>query len=281
MQARAAAEQPVRRLIVNADDFGRSPSINEAVIRAYREGVLTTASLMVNEPAASQATDLSRAYPALGVGLHLSLVCGRSALGPKEIPALVNGRGEFGSNPVSTGVRYFGRRGLRVQLRQEIRAQIERFQATGLTMDHLNGHLHLHLHPVIFDLLMEHAAEWGIKCVRLTREPFWLTARQVTGHWAYRVSHAVIFRFLARRASGRLRAQGIGHTDNVFGLLQDGRVDEPYLLKLLPVLPPGDSELYAHPSLDDSAHELAALISPRVRALMDQLGLVRIRYADL
>jgi len=148
-------------------------------------------------------------------------------------------------------------------------------------MDHLNGHLHLHLHPVIFDLWMENAAEWGIKYVRLTQEPFWLTARLVKGRWAYRVVHAATFRILSRRAAGRLRARGIRHTGNVFGLLQDGHVDEEYLLKLLPVLPPGDIELYSHPSLDEFAHELAALVSPRVRELIDKLGFARIRYADL
>jgi hopanoid biosynthesis associated protein HpnK len=270
-----------RRLIINADDFGRSPSINQAVIRAHREGVLTTASLMVNEAAAAPAAELARAHPTLGVGLHLSLVCGRSALSPKEIPGLVNARSEFGSNPVTTGAGYFARRGLRAQLREEIRAQVDRFHATGLPMDHLNGHLHLHLHPVIFDLLMENAAEWGIRYVRLTQEPFWLTARLVKGRWAYRVVHAATFRILSRRAAGRLQARGIRHTGNVFGLLQDGHVDEEYLLKLLPVLPPGDIELYSHPSLDEFAHELAALVSPRVRDLIDKLGFARIRYADL
>ena len=270
-----------RRLIINADDFGRSPSINQAVIRAHCEGVLTTASLMVNEAAAGPAAELARAHPTLGVGLHLSLVCGRSALRPKEIPALVNARSEFSSNPVTAGASYFARRGLRAQLREEIHAQVDCFHATGLPMDHLNGHLHLHLHPVIFDLLMENAAEWGIKYVRLTQEPFWLTACLVKGRWAYRVVHAAIFRILSRRAAGRLQARGIRHTGNVFGLLQDGHVDEEYLLKLLPVLPPGDIELYSHPSLDEFAHELSALVSPRVRDLMDKLGFVRIRYTDL
>src|ERR1035437_8636195 len=84
-----------RRLIVNADDFGRSVSINQAVVRAHQEGVLTTASLMVNEPAFEEAVALARERPALGVGLHLTLLCGHSALPPGEIPGLVNGNGEF------------------------------------------------------------------------------------------------------------------------------------------------------------------------------------------
>src|SRR6266567_2315923 len=98
---------PQRRLIVNADDFGRSPSINEAVIRAHREGVLTTASLMVNEPACDEAAALARENPGLGVGLHLTLVLGHSALAASQIPGLVNGQQKFTDNPASAGFRYF------------------------------------------------------------------------------------------------------------------------------------------------------------------------------
>ena len=272
---------PPRRLIVNADDFGRSPGINAAVLRAHRDGILTTASLMVNEPACAEAVAITRDHPRLGVGLHLALLCGRSALGRDRIPGLIDDRGQFSSSPVAVGVRYFARRGLRAQLRAEMSTQFERFHATGLPMDHLNGHLHFHQHPVVFDLLMEHAAEWGIRRIRLTREPFWLNARLVSGQGLERASHALIHHALSRRSAPALRRLGLKHTRRVFGLLQNARVDEAYLLKLLPVLPPGDSELYSHPSVDEFPHELAALVSPRVKALAEELGLRRIRYADL
>src|SRR5262245_17192924 len=97
----------VRRLIVNADDFGRAPGINAAVIRTHREGILTTASLMVNEPACDEAVALAKDNPNLGVGLHLTLLCGHSTLGPETIPGLINSRREFPDNPVSVGARYF------------------------------------------------------------------------------------------------------------------------------------------------------------------------------
>src|SRR3954453_15501354 len=109
-----------RRLIVNADDFGRSHSINQAVIHAHREGILTTGSLMVNEPACDEAVALARENPRLGVGLHLTLLMGRSALPPEEIPGLVNERGEFENDPVKAGFRYFFQPRLRAQLRPEI-----------------------------------------------------------------------------------------------------------------------------------------------------------------
>ena len=270
-----------RRLIVNADDFGRSDSINQAVIRAHQDGILTTASLMVNEPAAAAAVELARKNPWLGVGLHLALSHGVSALPPEKIPGLVNARGEFSDAPVSTGLRYFARRGLREQLRQEIRAQFERFRATGLPLDHVNGHLHFHLHPTIFPIVLERAGEFGLQRMRLTREPFWLDVPLASGQRFYRASHAAIYMMLAALARPKLRRRNIRHTQRVFGLLQNARVNEEYVLKLLPLLPPGDSELYSHPSLDEFKPELDALLSPRVKALCRERGIELIRYQDL
>ena len=281
MERRESAGQASRRLIVNADDFGLSQSVNEAVIRAHRDGILTSASLMVNEPGCGEAVKLAKENPRLGVGLHLTLLMGRSALSPQKIPGLVNSRGEFSNNPVGVGMGYFFKRGLRDQLRAEIRAQFEKFHATGLPLDHVNGHLHLHLHPTIFRILMEDAEKLGIKRMRLTRDCLARSRRMAGGHWFYRVSHAVIYEWLSGRACEPLRRRGIKHAQITFGLLQNARVDEEYILKLLPELPPGDSELYSHPSLDEFKHEFDALVSPRVKELVKKLGIELIRYQDL
>jgi chitin disaccharide deacetylase len=270
-----------RRLIVNADDFGRSASINQAVIRAHREGILRTASLMVNEPGCQEAVELARENPGMGVGLHLTLACGHSALARETIPGLVNAQKEFTYNPARAGFCYFFQRSLREQLRRETHAQFERFRATGLPLDHVNGHLHLHLHPTVFRLLMEDAAQLGIERVRLTFDPLRLNLRLAKGHLLYRLLHVVIFHWLAARARPVLRERGLRHTGAVFGLLQNARVDEGYVSRLLPNLPPGDSELYSHPSLDEFRNEFDALISPRVREQVETLGIKLIRYADL
>jgi hopanoid biosynthesis associated protein HpnK len=270
-----------RRLIVNADDFGRLHSINEAVIRAHRDGILTTTSLMVNEPGCGKAVKLARENPRLGVGLHLTLLMGHSALTPEKIPGLVNPRGEFSNYPIDVGVAYFFRRSLREQLRAEIHAQFEKFHATGLPLDHVNGHLHIHLHPTVFRILIEDAEKLGIKRMRLTRDCLARSRRMTSGHWFYRLSHAAIFECLSSRARGPLRQRGIKHTQITFGLLQNVRVDEEYVLKLLPELPAGDSELYSHPSLDEFKHEFDALVSPRVKELVKKLGIELIRYQDL
>ena len=270
-----------RRLIVNADDFGLSRSVNAAVIQAHRNGILTTASLMVNEPGCAEAVRLAQENPRLGTGLHLTLLMGHSALPPAAIPGLVNVRGEFSNSPVGVGMNYFFKGKLRAQLRAEIHAQFEKFHATGLKLDHVNGHLHLHLHPVIFSILMEDADKLGIRHLRLTRDCLARSRRMASGRWFYRVSHAGIYEWLSNRARPPLQSRGIRHAQITFGLLQDSHVDEDYILKLLPELPAGDSELYSHPSLDKFKHEYEALVSPRVKALVAAQGIQLIRYQDL
>lgn len=270
-----------RRLIVNADDFGRSSAINHAVIRAHQEGILTTASLMVNGDAADEAVGLARQNPKLGVGLHLTLVSGKATLTQTKIPGLVDAQNNFSEAAVRTGLAYFFRPSLVPQLHQEIQAQFQKFSRTGLRLDHLNGHLNLHLHPTIFSMLVSNAHSWGITAMRLTRDRFWLNAKMARGHWFYRVSHAFVFTVLSRSARPQLKRHRIRHAPTVFGLLQNGRVDEGFVAQLLAQLPRGDSELYSHPSLDVFKHELDALISPRVRRLVQEQNIKLIRYQDL
>lgn len=272
--------KPTRFLIVNADDFGLSSSVNEAVVRAHREGILTSASLMVNEPGFEEAVRLARGNPRLAVGLHLTLVDGHSALSPNEIPGLVNERSELSASPAAAGIKYFCQPSLKEQLRAEICAQFDKFHATGLHLDHVNSHHHLHAHPTICNLLLEGAVELGISHLRLTLEPLLFRprfTRCAIGGWR----DACFHRLLAGRIRKRLRRHGILHADGVFGVVQNGRVDETYLRQLLPLLPEGVMEIYSHPSLDTFRNELDALVSPRTRKLVDALGIQLIRYKDI
>jgi hopanoid biosynthesis associated protein HpnK len=280
-QSAIGNQQLLRRLIVNADDFGLSSSVNETVVRAHRDGILTTASLMVNENGFDEAVKLAKENPTLGVGLHLTLLQGHSALPPEKIHGLVNSRGEFSNCPVGVGLNYFFKRNLREPLRAEIHAQFEKFHSTGLPLDHVNGHLHLHLHPTIFKILMEDSEKLGIRHLRLTRDCLSRSRKMSRGHLFYKISHAAIFEFLSSRAQKILAAKNMRHAQITFGLLQNARVDEDYILKLLPELPVGDSELYSHPSLDKFKHEFDALVSPRVRELVKKNGIELIRYQDL
>ncbi|MCX8156600.1 MAG: hopanoid biosynthesis-associated protein HpnK [Verrucomicrobiae bacterium] len=271
----------MRRLIVNADDLGRTAEHNAAVEQAHVEGILTSASLMVNEPAAGAAVAMARGHPGLAVGLHVTLIQGRAALPAGELGGLVDEAGQFGRDPVVVGWRYFWRRDWREPLRRELEAQLGRFRETGLRLDHVNGHLHLHQQPVVFKLLLELAPAWGIRHVRVVREPLGPNWRAARGRYGVRLLHAGIFAALGRGQRRALARRGIRCAGAVFGQLQDGRVDEAYVLGLLPHLPAGDSELYSHPTVTEFKHELDALCSPRVKALVGRLGLQLIHYGDL
>jgi chitin disaccharide deacetylase len=157
---------------------------------------------------------------------------------------------------------------------------VAKFQSTGLVLDHVNGHLNMHLHPTIFSLLVRRAHEWGVRKIRLTADPLWINLRLGAGQWFYRLSHGFIFGLLSSWARPRLRAAGIGHAGAVFGLLQNGRVNERYVKKLIPELR-GDSELYSHPCVEDFKHELEALVSPAVATAIKEHQVKLIRYQDL
>lgn len=283
----ATSSPPVRRgngdairLIVNADDFGISASANRAIERAHREGILTSASLMVSGDAAEDAVRIARENPDLGVGLHLVLVCGRPVLPGSRIPGLVDGRSRFTDNPVAAGLRYFFHPGLQAQVRDEVLAQFERFRATGLPLDHVNGHLNFHLHPGVFGVLLEQAGALGIRSVRLTRDPLLQNLRLASGALLYRVSHAAVFGAMSRRCRPLLARGGLRHAEATYGLLQNSRVTEEYLLRLLPELQPGTWELYCHADEDAHRHELEALLSPRVREVLGARGIRLCRYSD-
>jgi len=282
-----------RRLIVAADDFGMSAGVNAGILRAYRDGILTDTSLMVNGQAFAEATELARANPGLSVGLHLMLVQGRCAAPPASIPLLADADGIFGNAPVWAGMRFFFIPGVRAQLRREIIAQLDKFLATGLPLSHVDGHLTIHMHPVVVDVLVDVCQQYGIRAVRLPREPLAPALRYDRRHLLRKLFEATSFNALSRWALPHLRRARLHHPDRMFGLHQTGHVSEEYLLSVLADLPPGVNEVYCHPALIDdearrwrpadyeSEQELAALTSPRVRAAIDQTGIELITYHQI
>ncbi|HZP40606.1 MAG TPA: hopanoid biosynthesis-associated protein HpnK [Candidatus Binatia bacterium] len=285
-----------RRLIVTGDDFGAAPEVNAGIVRAHREGILTSASLMVTGDAAAEAAALARANPRLAVGLHLVLAQGRAAAPRDAVPHLVRADGTFGDAPIPTALGYawraVTRRG-RAELRREVEAQLDAFAATGLRLAHVDGHLNIHLHPMILPLLLELAPRYGIRAVRLSREDLVAALRHDRRHLVRKVLEGYVFRGLAAWAAPRLRAAGIATADRVYGMHQTGHVDEAYVRALVRALPPGASELYCHPATAqapcmaayqrgyDHAVEVAALTSARVRAELDAAGVELVSYSDL
>ena len=264
-------------LIVTADDFGLHTAVNEAVEIAHRDGVLTAASLMVGAPAAADAVARARRLPRLRVGLHLVLADGAAVLPPSRIPSLVDASGRFGSRMAWDGVRFFFLPAVRRQLEAEIRAQFEAYAATGLPLDHVNSHKHFHLHPTVLSLILRVGQDYGLRAVRLPAEA---GAPALLRPWV---------RLLARR----LDRAGIAHNDSVVGIARTGAMDEDVWLEALAGLPAGVTEIYVHPATVSGgiiassmpgyrhAEELAALLSPRVRAAVERLDLPLGGFADL
>jgi hopanoid biosynthesis associated protein HpnK len=267
---------PQRFAIINGDDFGFSTGVNQAIIQAHTEGVLTSTSLMVTGAAAAAAIALAHQHPTLGVGLHLVLVCGRAVLPAEQIPNLVDSAGNFLNRAALAGLKYQFSAAARQELRQEIRAQLEKFQQSGLKMSHVDGHLHLHAHPVVLGILIELASEFGIKRIRLPFEELDFTLKLDPTHWLDKATGWWIFCQLRQRGEQRLRQAGIGCPQRVYGLLKSGGITEAYLLGLIPQIQAQSIEIYAHPAiallgepangpLGAGEQELAALLSDQVK----------------
>lgn len=274
-----------KRLILCADDFGRDISVNEAVEEAHRGGVLTVASLMVGGPAAADAVERARRLPNLGVGLHLVLADGFPLLPAAEVPVLVGADSAFDPNMVRAGFRFYFSPAARHQLAAEIRAQFEAFRATGLSLDHVNGHKHVHLHPTVARLLVEIGRDFGMRAARLPFEPVAPLRLAAPDAKPGAPAWSPVVGALRRR----LDRAGIVRNDQVFGIAWSGGMVEHRLLALLPHLPDGVSEIYAHPASGAAcpvpgyrhAEELSALVSPLVRRRIAELGISLARYADL
>lgn len=265
-----------KKLIINADDFGISSPVNRAVIRGWTEGILTSASLMVTGEAFTEAVELARRHPGLQVGLHLTLVQGRSVLRHEGFPSLIDLMGNFPEDPVFAGMRMFFLKPLRKQLEREIEAQIVRFLETGLPLSHIDGHLNIHMHPAVFDILCRLMPKYGISTFRLSRESLGADFSISTGRVVGKAVDAFIFASLAKRCLPHLQRRRISFAEEVKGLLNSGNITEGYLLKQLDTLKDGTTEIYLHPSESDSPElpgyrkkdELEALLSGKVRELI-------------
>jgi hopanoid biosynthesis associated protein HpnK len=275
----------MKTLVVTADDFGLASEINEAVETAHQHGILTAASLMVAGAAVQDAIARARRLPRLRVGLHTVLVEGSPVLPAERVPDLVDASGHFRTDMARLGLAIATRRAVRQQVRTEIAAQFEAFRASGLALDHVNAHKHFHLHPVIAAEIISVGARYGMRGLRVPREPASVlsiiepqTARipaWVTAPWAA---------LLARRA----QRAGLQTPDAVFGLAWSGAMTRARLLGLLQHLPEGRSEIYLHPATTNDfaghargyryAEELAALTAPDVIAAARELRLGS--YAD-
>jgi chitin disaccharide deacetylase len=268
-----------RFAIINGDDFGFSQGVNQAIIQAYEQGVLTSTSLMVTGDAAEEAIALASDRSNLATGLHLVLVCGRSVLLPDQIPHLVDSKGNFSDSALQAGLRYQFHPAAYKELHQEIRAQLEKFRASGLPLSHVDGHLHLHTHPVILRILVELAPEFDIRVIRLPSEELGINLKLNTQNLLTKLVWAAVFGRLRRYGEDLLISHSIKFADRVYGLLQTGNITEEYLLGLIPQIQADLVEIYSHPAVFQPGDvELAALLSKQVREVLNVNGFQLTNY---
>jgi len=281
-----------RRLIINGDDFGFSSGVNQAIIEAHERGVLTSTSLMVTGDAFEEAVTLAKAHPTLAVGLHLVLACGRSVLPPAQIPHLVDAHGNFSNQPEKAGIYYHFSAAARREIPLEIRAQLEKFRQTGLPLSHVDGHVHVHIQPVVLNHLVNLSDEFNIRSMRLPLEDLSATLRADRSDLPIKLLLSIVYAGLRRYGEFVLRSRNIQFVDRVYGLFNSGRMTEDYLLKLIPHIQSNWVEIYSHPAaaiageLANESYGLGeaerdALISDRVRAMIHDQGFKLANYSQL
>lgn len=247
----------MRRLIVNADDFGLTPGVNRAIIEAHTRGLVTSATLMANMPAFDEAVALAKAHPQLGTGLHFNLTQGKPIAPPHLVRSLLNPNGEFLGTSTKLAKRWLAGQLRRAEVVVELRAQIETLQNAGLTLTHVDSHKHAHVLPPIWTVLAETLGSYGIHALRFPRER-WRWALAFGSPKLFKQSlTATVLGGLSTGNATRTSLNDLRTTEAFFGVAQTGFWSKAWLLDLLAGLPAGTSELMCHPGYDDGALEQA------------------------
>jgi hopanoid biosynthesis associated protein HpnK len=281
---RAAREA---RLIVHADDFGLSESVNRAVIVAHENGIVTSTSLMAGGDAFEHAVTLAKACPTLDVGVHLTLTEQRPVAAPETVRSLVGADGSFAPHAIQFTKRYLRGEIALADIRTELDAQIRRVLEHGLVPSHLDGHQHVHVLPGIARIVAELARRYDVRAVRYPAERL----------CAYMLKDfAGATRVLQQLALGGLSVlsplRTLRRAERFVGFYFGGRLDERNLRTVLEHLPAHrTTELMCHPGFDDPASryghwnyawaaETAALSSPRIKEMLKARGVRLIGYRD-
>lgn len=283
----------MKRLIVNADDFGIHPAVNKAVSIAFEKGILTSTSLMAGGEAFDEAVSLARSMPELGIGVHLTLVGGLFTVLPaKEVPSLTWEGGHLCNDYLELIKRDLAGKISVDDVYREWDAQIQKVMDTGLTVTHLDGHQHMHMWNHFFPVTLALAKKYHISCMRVPDEKLL---------FGFHLSPAGLFRFasknglslMARSHRGALKRKGILCNDHFWGMMYGGHFYESRMARILDHLEEGVTEFMCHPSADQKAmeetfhwgyegeRELQSLMSPLVQKKIKEQGIRLISYKEL
>lgn len=280
----------MKRLLVNADDFGLCRSVSDGIIQAHRQGIVTSTSIMAGGADFDHAVQQARECPGLGVGVHLTLVEERPVCPADKIRSLVQNDGKLPRNYTAllSGVA-LGRIRLR-EIEAEMRAQVEKCLRAGLKPTHLDSHQHVHALPSILRIVLKMAADYSIPGIRLPRD----TRRRASGSSNSGSLAKSVLCLLASFDARAFPLDRFSLCDRTAGIFDSGNLSEDRLLKILQRLTDGDTELVCHPGSEEGsamaryAHwgyhwrtELTALTCGPVREAIKTLGITLIGYRDL
>lgn len=272
-----------RFLVTVADDFGRSSSINRAIAEAHDRGILTAASLMAGGKAFEEAVQIARCRNRLSVGIHVTLCDGRSVLPPSRIPALVGPDRKFGKGPSAAWLQ-FSRRGLLPQIDAEVQAQFDLLEKAGIQPTHIDSHHHIHMHPLVFEVVCRHASKRGIGFIRFPAEslPVVFRFRSRTRGVMPFIEWAV-FGMIGTYNMRTARKYGLRLSCRAYGLSRTENVDANYLQEIMGPSGSRINEIFLHPDFETESgrQELDALISPAVRHRLASLGIRLAGYGEL
>jgi hopanoid biosynthesis associated protein HpnK len=272
-----------RYLVIVADDLGRSSSVNLAIAEAHDRGIVTAASLMAGGEAFEEAVEIAIKRGQLSVGLHVTLCDGRAVLPHSQIPDLTDHDGYFEKRPALAWMRYT-KPGLLLQIESEIKAQFDRMEKSGIHPTHVDGHHHIHMHPLIFEVLCRQASQRGVNWIRLPRESLSLVLNLRSPlRGAMPFIEWAVFGVLGTYNLRIARKYGLHVACHVYGLSVTGSMDEKFLLDILNRSKGSLSEIFTHPDISTMSGkcELEALSSIKVRNRMNSLGIVPVGYREL
>jgi len=290
----------VRRLIINADDFGLTAGVNRAIVEAHEHGVVTSATVMANGKAFEDAIALAQSSPRLGVGCHIVLVDGSPVLEQTAVRSLLDRSGNPSGNArFREGIIRFGALALLGRLaadeiEAEATAQIRKLQAAGITVTHIDSHKHTHLFPRVLRPLLRAAASCGVRAIRNPFERMQGSQLAASPSLWRRWAEVGILRGLARQFREAVQQAGISTPDGTLAIAATGLLNERLLRLMVENLPDGTWELVCHPGYNDSdlrgvrtrlresrEQELRILTSPSTRDLLAANGIEIVSFREL
>lgn len=287
----------MRRLIVNADDFGFTVGVNRAIVEAHTRGIVTSSTLMANGRAFDDAVRLAKTVPGLSVGCHVVLIDGEPVLAAKQLPSITSASSRFGDALKSFAARALAGRMNPQEIEAEAGAQIRKIQAAGIRVSHVDTHKHTHLFPAVLRPLLRAARTCGVPAIRNPfgpRRP--LNSRELLkrpGLWT-RYAEVRVLRSLASRFRDAAKSEGLISPHGTLGIEVTGALDERLFRAIAAAIPEGTWEFVCHPGYNDNdlqsaktrlresrETELRVLTMPEARELLLHQGIELLSYREL